>query len=91
MNGKYTAAERRWVGKVKEQDCSVCGASGPSAAHHIKQGNHYTTVALCWDCHQNEKLGWHGGRIAWRIAKMDEIDALNQTIKNIFENKSESS
>ena len=69
---------------VKEQPCSVCGAYPPSDAHHIEQGEHYTCVALCKSCHQGSKMGWHGEKAAWRIAKMDELDALNVTIGNIF-------
>jgi len=84
MNGSYNAKERTWVGMVKELPCSVCGQAGPSDAHHIKQGRHYTVVALCKSCHQGSKMGWHGEKAAWRIAKMDELDALNETIKNIF-------
>jgi hypothetical protein len=85
MHGKLNAKERKWVGMVKEQNCSVCGVDGPSDAHHITQGNHYTCVALCKSCHQGSKMGWHGEKTAWRMAKMDENDALNVTIKNIFE------
>ena len=84
MNGKLNAAERRWVSLVKDQPCSVCGQPGSSDAHHIKQGNHYTVVALCKSCHQGSKMGWHGEKRAWAIAKMEEIDALNVTIENIF-------
>jgi hypothetical protein len=29
-------------------------------------------------------MGWHGEKRAWAIAKMDELDALNVTIKNVF-------
>jgi hypothetical protein len=83
MNGKYSQAERDWVQKVKELPCSVCAQPGPSDAHHIKQGLHYTVVALCKSCHQGSKMGWHGEKVAWRLAKMEEIDALNETIKNI--------
>ncbi|NBS75251.1 MAG: hypothetical protein EBT78_11575 [Betaproteobacteria bacterium] len=83
MNGSYSQAERDWVQLVKEQPCSVCGQAGPSDAHHIKQGLHYTVVALCKSCHQGSKMGWHGEKAAWRIAKMEEIDALNETIKSI--------
>lgn len=83
MNGKYNAKEREWVGMVKEQPCSVCEAPGPSDAHHIKQGNHYTVVALCKSCHQGPLMGWHGQKRAWAIAKMDEIDALNITVRNV--------
>lgn len=84
MNGKYNTKEREWVGKVKEQPCSVCEQEGPSDAHHIKQGRHYTVVALCKSCHQGSKMGWHGEKAAWRIAKMEEIDALNVTVENVF-------
>jgi hypothetical protein len=79
-------AERRWVGMVKEQECSVCGQPGPSDAHHIKQGLHYTCVSLCKSCHQGSTMGWHGQKRAWAIAKIEPIDALNQTLRNIFKN-----
>ena len=84
MNGSYNKREREWVGLVKEQPCSVCGEAGPSDAHHIKQGNHYTVVALCKSCHQGSLMGWHGQKRAWAIAKMYEEDALNVTIQNVF-------
>jgi hypothetical protein len=31
-------------------------------------------------------MGWHGEKRAWAIAKMDELDALNVTIKRLREN-----
>lgn len=83
MNSKMNVRERQWVGMVKEQPCSVCGAPGPSDAHHIEQGLHYTCVALCKSCHQGSVMGWHGQKRAWAIAKMDELKALNVTIDNI--------
>jgi hypothetical protein len=83
MNSTFTKDERLWVGYVKEQPCSVCGTPGPSDAHHIKQGKHYTCVALCKSCHQGSKMGWHGEKRAWAIAKMEELDALNETLRNI--------
>jgi hypothetical protein len=76
--------ERRWVGLVKEQPCSVCGQDGPSDAHHIKQGRHFTVVALCKSCHQGSKMGLHGEKVAWQLAKMEEIDALNKTVENVW-------
>jgi hypothetical protein len=30
-------------------------------------------------------MGWHGERRAWAIAKMEEIDALNVTIRRVIE------
>ena len=53
---------------------------GPSAAHHIVQGQHFTTVALCDDCHQGSENGWHGRKVMWRIMKLDELGALNITL-----------
>ena len=84
MNSNLNKAEREHVGRVKELPCSVCKAPGPSDAHHIKQGSHFTVVALCKSCHQGSLMGWHGQKRAWAIAKMDELDALNETIKLIL-------
>ena len=82
----FTQAEHDHVEKVKNAPCSVCGASAPSDAHHIKQGYHFTTVALCKSCHQGSRMGWHGEKYAWKIAKMDELDALNETLRSIANN-----
>lgn len=78
-----TNAEREHIGRVKSLPCSVCDTPGPSDAHHIKQGQHFTVVSLCRDCHQNGVLGWHGQRRAWDIRKMDELDALAVTIQRL--------
>ena len=85
MNNKLSAAERRHLGNVKSLPCSVCNAPPPSQAHHIVQGQQYTTVALCYDCHQGSLMGWHGQKRAWKIRKMDELDALNETIRRLIE------
>lgn len=73
-------SEREHLAKIKELPCSVCDAPGPSEAHHIKQGQHYTCIALCVDCHRGPMFGWHGQRLAWRIRKLDELAALNITL-----------
>jgi len=79
-----TAAEREHVGRVKALPCSVCDAPGPSDAHHLEQGEHYLTVALCKECHQGPILGWHGQRRAWVVRKLDELDALNITLRRLL-------
>ena len=84
MNSKLNQKERDWIYIVKNLPCSVCGQSAPSDAHHIKQGRHYTVVALCKSCHQGSIMGWHGEKRAWLMAKMEPIDALNVTIGNAF-------
>lgn len=85
MNNRLTAREREHLGRVKALACSVCDAPGPSEAHHIKQGQQFTAVALCPDCHRGGLMGWHGQRRAWAIRKMDEADALNVTIQRLME------
>lgn len=85
MNNNMNAKERAYVGLVKLMPCSVCEAPAPSDAHHVKQHRQYTVVALCKSCHQGSKMGWHGEKRAWAIAKMDELDALNKTIENVIE------
>lgn len=84
MNNKLNNAERLHLARVKELPCSVCGAAGPSEAHHIEQGLQYTCVALCPDCHRGS-TGWHGTKALWRIYKMTEMDALNVTIQRLME------
>lgn len=85
MNNKLTAAERRHLQRVKSLPCSVCDSPPPSYAHHINQGQQYTCVALCYDCHQGSLMGWHGEKRAWKIRKVDELDALNVTIRRLLE------
>jgi len=80
-----TGAEHEHLDRVKELDCSVCDAAGPSSAHHIRQQEHFTVVALCWQCHQGPRMGWHGEKYAWNLRKMDELDALNVTLGRIME------
>lgn len=79
-----TKDEAVHLAAVKELPCSVCDAPGPSDAHHIKQGQHYTCVALCKECHQGSFMGLHGQKRSWIIRKMDETDALAITIRRIL-------
>lgn len=83
MNNKLNQAERLHLARVKSLPCSVCDASGPSEAHHVKQGSQYTCVALCESCHRGALMGWHGQKRMWALKKMDELDALNVTIERL--------
>lgn len=80
-----TTQEREWVDRVKSLPCSVCDLPGPSDAHHIKQGQHWTVVALCKECHQGAHNGWHGRKAMWAIKRMDELDALAVTLRRMNE------
>ena len=87
MLNKLNTREREHLARVKELPCSVCDASGPSEAHHMKQHRQYTCIALCESCHRGALMGLHGQRRAWAIHKMDEADALNVTIQRLMEMK----
>jgi len=78
-----TKAERDHMDQLRMLPCSVCDAPGPSFAHHIKQGHHFTAVALCGDCHQGSFNGIHGQKRAWIVRKLDELAALNITLKRM--------
>ena len=82
-----TAAERRHVALIKEMSCIVCDAPGPSECHEINQGQWYTSMPLCADCHRGSMNGIHGQQRMWKIKKLDELSALNLTIQRIMENK----
>lgn len=79
-----TRDEKRHIEAVKNLPCSVCDAAGPSDCHEIKQGQWYTSIALCKECHQGSILGIHGQKRAWIIRKMDELDALAVTVKRLL-------
>lgn len=81
-----TNRERDHLFSVKSLDCSCCGAPGPSQAHHIKQGQHYTCVAVCPDCHTGAN-GIHGNKSYLRIKKLDELDLLSMTIDLLMRGK----
>lgn len=78
-----TAAESKHLAAVKALPCSVCDAPGPSDAHHIEQGLHFAVAAVCVDCHRGTN-GWHGTKAMWRIRKMDELKALNVTLRRLY-------
>lgn len=84
MNNRLTPREREHIARVRALPCSVCDAQGPSSAHHIEQGQQFTVVALCYDCHQGSRNGWHGGKTMWRVKKMAELDALNVTLQRLL-------
>lgn len=84
MNNKISKAEREYLGVIKSMNCGVCGAPGPSDAHHIEQHKQYLCIPLCKDCHQGSHNGIHGRKAIWQVMKKDEMSVLNDTIKEVF-------
>lgn len=82
-----TTAERRHVEIIKAMPCAVCGEcpeSSGSEAHEIEQGQWFTTIPLCADCHRGEKNGLHGQRAMWKVMRKTELVCLNDTIKTLM-------
>lgn len=75
--------ERAHIAAIKEMECGVCGAAGPSDAHELKQGQWFTSIPLCRSCHTDHFNGWHGERRIWHVLKKDELSVLNETIKRL--------
>ena len=84
---KITASERRHLARIKEMPCGVCGAAGPSDAHHIVQHQQYLCIPLCKDCHQGGFNGIHGQARIWKVYKKDEMSVLNDTIQKLLDQK----
>lgn len=79
-----TEAEREHVTRIKEMPCGVCEQSGPSEAHELKQGQWFTSIPLCADCHRGSLNGIHGQARIWAVYKLDEQEVLNNTIRQLL-------
>lgn len=84
-----------YIERVLALRCCICeqlgmDQEGRTYAHHIRYGQGMAQRAddelalpLCWEHHQG-KTGIHGDRSAWRMARMEELDALVVTLRNLF-------
>ena len=91
-----TQAERRHHERIAGMSCVICDALGqpqqtPTTVHHIREGqgmgqraSHWLAVPLCYGDHQSQ-FGVHGDRSRMRMAKMDELDILAETIRRLCE------
>jgi len=83
--------EKEYIFKVKNLPCGVCGASGPSDAHHITESgrriSHYATIPLCKVCHQDNEDGIHGRRRMWKLKSKTEIKVFAETVEKIYESR----
>ncbi len=78
-----TVAEREHVDKLAQLDCIICGAAGVEV-HEPEQGLWFISMPLCPTCHRHPVYGWHGERRNWKARKMDELDAINATIRRLM-------
>lgn len=91
-----TKAEKAHMDRVASLGCFLCRQLGygatPAQVHHIREGqgmaqraSSWLTVPLCDRHHANSSPdGIHGQRKAWKLAQLDEIDALSDTIERLM-------
>lgn len=79
-----TNAERAHVERVKEAGCVCCDAAGPTEAHEIEQGQWFTSISVCADCHRGQN-GIHGTKTYMRVRKLTELSMLNETLRRIVQ------
>lgn len=77
-----TQAQSRYASLVAEQPCVLCGQQ-PVEVHEFEQGQWFTSVPLCPDHHRG-RHGWHGDRLAWTLARMDMLKAIDITVGRVF-------
>ena len=98
MAKTLSPVESQWIGWVKAVPCVVCAnwdlhQNGPTLAHHPREGSgmsqragHFLACALCHDHHQGangiHSLGTRGFETRY---KMDEMDAVDMTVRAVFE------
>lgn len=85
------STSRSHIERIKRMDCVLCGATGPSDAHHIREGqgigqraSDYLAIPLCKSCHQGEN-GVHGDKTLQKVYKMEELDLLAETIEKLMQ------
>lgn len=75
-----TIGEKAHVAKVARLPCAVCGTYGDIEVHEPEQGMWFISIPLCTACHRGPQ-GWHGDRLRWKLQKMTELKAINETAR----------
>lgn len=82
------AKEKRYLDRVAQLDCVVCGAHGVHI-HHAREGEgmgqraqNWLAIAVCPSCHTGPR-GIHGDKSVLRQEKLDEMDLLARTIERL--------
>jgi len=90
-----TIAEKQWMGRVAALGCYLCQHLGygatPAQVHHLREGqgmsqraSNWLVAPLCDKHHANSSPdGIHGQRRAWKLAHVDEMDALAWVIERL--------
>lgn len=77
-----TAAERAHIERVAALSCAVCDSQEGSEVHEPEQGAWWISIPLCPACHRGPE-GWHGTRLRWKLRRVTELSAINDTIRRL--------
>ena len=78
-----TRQEDYYVDLISQQPCVVCGSEDGSEVHEPEQGLWFASMPLCSLCHRGPE-GWHGTRLRWKLRKINELQAINETVRKAF-------
>jgi hypothetical protein len=83
---RMTLAQAEYTQVVASLSCAVCSEPGPSEVHEPEQGLWYASIPLCRDCHRGPD-GWHGTRLRWTLRRINELQAINNTVGSVIARK----
>lgn len=79
-------AAMAYMGEVKKLPCAVCGAPGPSDAHHCfhnrygsRKSSDYDVIPLCKRHHTDGPEAIHNGKETWRQKHGSDYDYIAAT------------
>ena len=82
-----TAKEKRYMGRVAELGCLVCGS--PAQIHHIREGqgiamkaSNFLVIPLCYMHHLGD-FSIHNSKREFEAVHGSELDLLAQTIERL--------
>lgn len=81
-------AESQHLARVKSVPCVLCDAPPPSEAHHVIQGLHFATAALCTACHRGKGGALDADMLRLRFGTADlraQVRAINETLARVAE------
>jgi hypothetical protein len=76
-----------WEHPGRKQIAGLCGVLDcvhPKSISGRRRKRFVLLTSLQWKGSSRKIMGWHGQKRAWAIRKLDELDALNVTIRRML-------
>lgn len=77
--------------RVKELGCVVCGAWGPSDAHHVHsdhfgrpKSSDFATIPLCKQCHQTGEYAFHRRQATWEERNCKDYAFIPEALQSVY-------